>query len=242
MATKTKELYFDNKKLWIDTLILILWIFLTTIFFIKHDLSETLYSFAKKHEYLQLDELVTVLAISSIYMLFFMLKRFIELQKIIKTSNTDPLIGITNRRKGMEYIVNEIDNLKTLNYNSSLIMYDIDNFKNINDVYGHDVGDYVLTEITSIVEKEIRNADVPIRWGGEEFIIICPNTDLVNASILAERCRSSIERFVFKNDIKITASFGVIELIKNEEFKKQIIRVDNFLYKSKKSGKNQISF
>lgn len=232
----------DNKKLWIDSLILIILILLTTIFFVKYDLYELIYNFTRANEHLELDEIITILAISSIYMLFFMVRRFIELQKVIKSANTDPLIGITNRRKGTEFITNEIDHLTTSSYKSSLIMYDIDDFKKVNDMHGHDVGDYILREVTTVVEKETRAQDVAIRWGGEEFIIICPNTNLESASKLAERFRLHIQNHIFEKGIKITASFGVIELHKNENFRKQIIRVDEFLYKSKKNGKNQISF
>ena len=162
--------------------------------------------------------------------------------KILKHANTDPLIGITNRRKGLEYITDEIDNLKYSNQKASLIMYDIDNFKKINDLYGHHTGDYVLKELTTIIEKETRAEDLTIRWGGEEFMVICPNTNLLDAINLAQRFRYCIENNIFENEIRITASFGVIELNKDEEFSKQIIRVDKLLYKSKTEGKNKVSF
>lgn len=242
MKTKTKALYFNNRNLWIDTFILILMIFVTSLVLIEFKLFKKINDFILRNENLFLYELITILAISSIYMLLFMLKRFIELQKIIEDANTDPLIGITNRRKGSEYIANEIVCLRNINYQSSLIMYDIDNFKQINDEYGHEVGDLVLRQITSTVEKVIRNSDINVRWGGEEFIVICPNTNLSDALILAERFRKSIEKSIFITDIKITASFGVVEIKKAEDFKELINRVDKLLYKSKKEGKNRISF
>ncbi len=239
MYKKVKILFIENKKLWIDTFILILLISLTFILFFKYKFSYNISDFIKDND---LGVLVATLAISSILMLVFMLKRFIELQKILKYANTDPLIGITNRRKGLEYITNEIDELKDSNHKSSLIMYDIDDFKKINDIYGHDIGDYILKELSTIIEKASRLEDLIIRWGGEEFMIICPNTNLESAVTLSQRFRLCVEEHIFEKGIKITASFGVIELNKNEEFSNQIIKVDKLLYKSKKEGKNRISF
>ena len=239
MYKKSKIFYVDNRKLLVDTMILISLIMFTFLFFINYDLSNTISDFIRKNN---LYVLVTTLAISSVFMSIFMLKRFVELQKIMRHANTDPLIGITNRRKGLEYITNEMDDLKNSNYKSSLIMYDIDDFKKINDIYGHHIGDYILKELTIIIEKEARSEDLTIRWGGEEFLIICSNTTLQDAIKLAQRFRLCIEKNIFEKKIKITASFGVIELNKNDEFSKQIIRVDKLLYKSKKEGKNRISF
>lgn len=239
MYKKVKTFYFNNRELWLDTVILITSIFFTFIFLLKYNLSYNISNLIRENN---LDVLVITLAASSILMLVFMLKRFIEFQKIMKYANTDPLIGITNRRKGLEYISNEIDDLKSYNYKSSLIMYDIDDFKKINDIYGHNIGDYVLKELTSIIEKESRNEDITIRWGGEEFIVICSNTNLEKAVKLAKRFKICVENTIFEKGIKITASFGVIELNKNEEFSNQIKKVDELLYKSKKEGKNRISF
>ena len=239
MYKKAKSFYFENKKLWVDTLILISLITLTFILFLKYEVSNTVSNFIRDNN---LDVFVATLAISSILMLIFMIKRFIELQKIIKFANTDPLIGIINRRKGLEYITNEINGLKNSDHSSSLIMYDIDDFKKINDIYGHDVGDYILKELSTIIENHTRFEDMIIRWGGEEFMVICPNTNLENAIKLTQRFKKCVEDNIFEKKIRITASFGVIELNKNEEFSKQIIKVDKLLYKSKKEGKNRISF
>lgn len=241
LRIKSKSIYFDNKKILVDTSILISLIILTALILIKYDLSSVIYEFARKNEYLKLDVIILLFAFSSIYMLFYMLKRFLELKELLQNANTDPLIGIINRRRGSKYIVDEIDLINTENYTSSLIMYDIDDFKKINDFHGHDIGDYVLKKVSKIVDNEKRNNDISIRWGGEEFIVICPSTNLEDAHKLAERFRVAIQSNLFNKKIKITASFGVIELHKNEDFKKQIIRVDKNLYESKKNGKNQIT-
>lgn len=237
----TKSEYFDNKKVLKDTFSLILAIIITAIILFQFDVSEIIHTFIKKNEEFELDKIILLFAITSIYMFLYMLKRFYELKELTQNANTDPLLGILNRRRGSKHISEEIEHINTTNHKSSLIMYDIDDFKHVNDSYGHDSGDYVLKEISNIIEKETRLDDISIRWGGEEFIVICPNTSLEEASKLAERFRVSIELHSFNNNIKITASFGVIELHKNEDFRKQIIRVDNNLYTSKKKGKNQVT-
>ncbi|MFT5659532.1 MAG: diguanylate cyclase (GGDEF)-like protein [Sulfurimonas sp.] len=204
------------------------------------DLTEVFYQFSREQEEYDLDEIILTLAISSIYLSIFILRRFMELKAALIKANTDPLIGIFNRRKGSEYIVEVIGNLKYKNTNASIIMFDIDDFKKVNDNHGHDIGDYVLKKTIAILENIIRDGDILIRWGGEEFIALCPNTDLAGSSLLAERFRKSIEEYDFDKVRKVTASFGVIELNASNNLREQIVKVDGNLYKSKHNGKNQV--
>ncbi len=120
-------------------------------------------------------------------------------------------------------------------------MFDIDDFKKVNDSYGHDTGDYVLKQIASITKEISRNADVFIRWGGEEFIILCPQTDVKDAYSFADRLRKSIEEYKFKDVEKVTASFGVSAIDSTESLRLLIDRVDSALYKSKENGKNMVT-
>ncbi|WP_057832441.1 GGDEF domain-containing protein [Colwellia sp. TT2012] len=242
MLKRNKNIYyFSNKKLFIDLIVLVLFILFTATALIYLDAAERIYSFTRQHEELELDELILLLAISSIYMFLFILKRFMDLKELILKACTDPLLGLINRASGLEYIINEIKILKSSTSKSSLIMYDIDHFKKVNDTYGHDVGDYILKAVTNIVIRESRSSDISVRWGGEEFIVICPNTNLKNAVLLAERFRASIENYVFENHIKVTASFGVIELNKHEQSQEQLIKVDEYVYQSKANGRNQVT-
>ena len=127
----------------------------------------------------------------------------------------------------------------------SLIMMDIDNFKKVNDTYGHLAGDVVLKEIAATIQKTIRHVDVPARYGGEEFTIILPETALLNAAIIAERLRQRISEIEVKvNDevtIKPTVSIGIAEFPNASDDIKQLIDcADKALYASKESGKNCI--
>ncbi len=120
-------------------------------------------------------------------------------------------------------------------------MLDIDFFKKINDNYGHNIGDYVLLEFAQLIGSHLRNADVFGRWGGEEFIIICPYTNAASALALAERLCKVTGNFNIKGVGSITFSAGISQLRNNEKPKEMIIRADNSLYHSKKNGRNRVS-
>jgi len=119
-------------------------------------------------------------------------------------------------------------------------MFDIDNFKNINDTYGHITGDHILQQITHIVKNLIRKADVFARWGGEEFLILCIETNINDAEILAEKLRQSIETASFIKVPQITSSFGVTDYRKQEDIDAFINRVDSAMYQAKDEGKNRV--
>jgi diguanylate cyclase (GGDEF)-like protein len=119
-------------------------------------------------------------------------------------------------------------------------MFDIDRFKEVNDTYGHTVGDYVLRTLTQIVKANLRETDYLVRWGGEEFIIIAPDTDLKKAKILAERNRKASEKYKYDHAGTITVSFGVTQFIKDDNEDTVIKRVDDALYEAKRKGRNRV--
>ena len=133
--------------------------------------------------------------------------------------------------------------LKAKRYNTplSIIYFDIDHFKQINDTYGHKKGDFILKEVSKIILQNIRKTDIFGRWGGEEFIIILPFTDLENALILAEKLRKKIEEHDF-DGINITISFGVTELKIDDNADTLINRADEALYKAKNKGRNRVCY
>ncbi|MDO9265599.1 MAG: diguanylate cyclase [Sulfurimonas sp.] len=157
-----------------------------------------------------------------------------------KMATTDNLTGIYNRHKFEEMFEIEID--RVLRYESplSMIMVDIDYFKRVNDTFGHDVGDYVIKNIVDVVKKKIRNIDIFVRWGGEEFIILCPETDSLSAAILAEKLRSAIEKTTLDKVGNITCSFGVTSYVKKDSKNSFIKRLDSALYRAKDEGRNVV--
>lgn len=152
----------------------------------------------------------------------------------------DQLTGIYNRRKIDEVLMKEKAQAETRDHHLAVIMVDIDMFKLVNDQYGHLVGDQVLTEVTSILSQGIRSIDVLGRWGGEEFIIICTDTDLKGAVVLAEKLRQMIANHEFQMVGKKTCSFGVAQLRNHETIDSLLIRSDQALYRAKDQGRNRV--
>ncbi len=156
----------------------------------------------------------------------------------LKQANTDVLTGLFNRRKGREIIEEEV--MRSTRYDGplSLIIFDLDYFKGINDTYGHLVGDEVLKEVSTVAGKLIRNIDSLIRWGGEAFVVVCPGTDSDGAGQLAERIRQGIAKNEQTDSPKVTASFSVGQLQRSDDFFTLINAVDKNLYLAKKGGRN----
>ncbi len=156
-------------------------------------------------------------------------------------SMIDPLTELFNRRKIDRMIESEVKRIKTKGC-FSLILIDIDNFKNINDTYGHDVGDIVLKHFARILKTSVRNEDIAGRWGGEEFLVVCPDISKEKAEKFAERIRDTIENENFEKVLKVTASFGVAEYHReNIDNTPLIKRLDKALYDSKRDGKNRVT-
>ena len=160
--------------------------------------------------------------------------------ELARLATTDALTGIFNRRKMDELLGMEIN--KAMRYKShlSFIMFDIDHFKMVNDAYGHNVGDSVLRTLVEIVKRNLRNTDYFCRWGGEEFLILSPETDLENATALAERLRIATEKHSFEGVNRITISLGVTQFSKKDGVDSFLMRVDDALYIAKNRGRNRV--
>ncbi len=165
-------------------------------------------------------------------------------KELIKLSNIDPLTGAFNRRYLYTVVQKIIYLAKREKKNLCIAMIDIDDFKDINDTFGHDIGDKVLIATVDEINYNIRQSDVLVRFGGEEFIIVFPSTDLKNALFVSEKIRKAIENYTLIKKVKFTISIGVSEfdIIKDDDIEKSIKRADIALYKAKKSGKNKILF
>lgn len=148
----------------------------------------------------------------------------------------DALTGIFNRR-GFEEKTKNIN----LSFNYTVAILDIDKFKDVNDTFGHDVGDTILKELSTIVSKKIRQDDIFARWGGEEFILLLRTKDLAIAENIADKLRADIEKADFSVVKHITVSFGISNFKnKNQTFEEVFKNADNALYKAKESGRNRV--
>jgi len=163
-------------------------------------------------------------------------------QSIENLSNRDSLTALFNRRYIEQCIMKQKDTNTEKGGSFSLILMDIDHFKTINDSHGHDIGDQVLVEVAHILAEASLQNSIVSRWGGEEFLLYCPNTVQSQAKQLAEHIRMAIMSHDFGNGIQITSSFGVAEYsTENSTDIVQLIRmVDKVLYKAKHSGRNRV--
>lgn len=157
-----------------------------------------------------------------------------------KISHTDQLTKILNRRRLDEILLREAYEANRYETKLSIIIIDIDHFKNINDTHGHPIGDKILKQFSSTIDQYLRTSDYFGRWGGEEFLVISTNTDLKGATMMAEKLRDIIRRESYALDIKLTASFGVGEIQRNENVHNLISRTDEALYKAKNRGRDRI--
>lgn len=161
-------------------------------------------------------------------------------KELINLASVDPLTNLYNRRHFEETVKQEILRTKRYDHKLSMILFDLDHFKQINDQFGHIVGDEILHVITSIASECIRSTDTLARWGGEEFSILLPETPIQGAFQVAEKIRLQIAEYTHPMVPKISASFGISEFQMTESYIEWFERVDRNLYLAKDNGRNQV--
>lgn len=161
-------------------------------------------------------------------------------QQLESLSVTDRLTGLFNRRKLDEVLSRECERAQRTHLPLTVILADIDQFKNVNDGHGHLVGDQLLGDIATILLRSVRKVDTVGRWGGEEFMILCPDTDLPGACALAESIRAVVESNDFPIVGRKTSSFGVAEYQPGEGPEATVKRADIALYRAKATGRNRV--
>ncbi len=161
--------------------------------------------------------------------------------KIAEMSSIDSLTKLYNRQYLFIKIDEELKRYKRYNTTFSILLIDLDDFKRINDTYGHQKGDLVLSQLSGLLSKSLRDLDMCARYGGEEFMIVLPHTDCNQAKEIAERIRTSVEKY-FSTDLNLTISVGMSNCPDSAVNRKNIIkRADEALYESKRKGKNRIT-
>lgn len=173
--------------------------------------------------------------------LFNMSQKVADTQNALELlSSTDQLTSLSNRRKLEECLEQKLKE-STRGSSFSIIMIDIDRFKTINDTYGHEIGDHVLIHAARLMHESIRTSDILGRWGGEEFLLILPQTSLEGALVMAEQMRSKIYHFIFEQyPQRVTMSFGVSTHHVGDTPNSILRRADNALYRAKNSGRNRV--
>ena len=185
---------------------------------------------------------VSKIAFSTEYLLLFhnITKIVGETNKVIKLAEHDALTGIYNRVKLNTLFPDFIYNANRYDKDFAVILFDIDHFKNINDTYGHNVGDSVLIELTYMIKNLLRDNDIFVRWGGEEFIIVLQVASISDASKLASRLRKNLEEHPFLHVGRVTCSFGVTEFRDGDTQMILLERADEALYEAKDNGRNRV--
>lgn len=166
-----------------------------------------------------------------------------ENRSLQKEANTDELTGLYNKRYFLKRIADEHDRMKRYGVRCSLVFMDLDHFKQINDAYSHPAGDYVLHTVSEIFKKNARNSDILARFGGEEFVIITPNTNAVEAAYLANKLRTAVQNHIFrykKEKFNITISAGVSSFSPTRTVRQTMERADSALYEAKHRGRNRV--
>jgi len=163
-----------------------------------------------------------------------------QVKKSEMDANTDVLTSLYNRRKIEQELIREIARAKRYSSPLSLALLDADFFKKINDEFGHSRGDSVLKQLADIISAQIRESDIAARWGGEEFMLILPETNLVQAEVIAEKLRLAIMQATIDDTIQLTCSIGVTEFQLKDSRDDLFQRLDRALYQAKEKGRNQV--
>jgi diguanylate cyclase (GGDEF)-like protein len=164
-----------------------------------------------------------------------------------RLSQTDDLTKLHNARFLRQCITNEIRKARRLGQNVSALFLDIDNFKKVNDVHGHLVGSHILLEMAGVLRTSVRTTDVVTRYGGDEFVVVLPDTNLENAAVIADRIREKLTTHIFTGgrglNMKVTASFGVAVFPEHASSPQQLMAAaDAAMYEAKAAQKDCIRF
>jgi diguanylate cyclase (GGDEF)-like protein/hemerythrin-like metal-binding protein len=162
-------------------------------------------------------------------------------ERIEKLAMTDELTGLYNRQYLTSIIYRTINHADRQSHDISFLLLDLDHFKRVNDSYGHPIGDSVLKSVAELIRESLRESDLPVRMGGEEFVILLLETDIEQAMTIAERIRASIEEYDFEVAGKLTVSIGVSRRYRGESFEHWYSRTDIALYDAKEQGRNRIA-
>ncbi|MFT5598214.1 MAG: diguanylate cyclase (GGDEF)-like protein [Gammaproteobacteria bacterium] len=176
--------------------------------------------------------------------LIYPVKHAVMYQVALKSAYSDPLTGLNNRTSMEKYLPREIDLAKRHQQSMAVLVMDLDGFKQINDSYGHYIGDQVLREVGKVILSAVRNTDLVYRYGGDEFVGGLVQTNLEGAMHVSERIRSGVERLSMLTDLpvdELKISIGLTMVQYTDSFNHVFTRADKALYSAKLSGKNQIA-
>ncbi len=232
----------ENRQATIDLIVLMIMTGGCYSIFAITNVTEMFYQYTRTHEGIQLDDvLFTLGTVFSLGLAIFALRRWKESDKRLALSNTDSLTGLYNRRKGWDVFEAEMARAKRYQRPLSMILFDIDKFKSINDTQGHLAGDKVLKTIARFIQEKLRSTDFFVRWGGDEFVIIAPEIDHKGIRHEAERLRAEVERYFVQGAVGQTISLGITQMRDADSVEAFLLRADKRLYEAKAKGGNRVA-
>jgi diguanylate cyclase (GGDEF)-like protein len=164
----------------------------------------------------------------------------LEARDLANQAHTDPLTGALNRQGLREVLMRRLHAAGHVDEEMAVVFMDLDHFKRINDEYGHDAGDEVLRRFAAVIRGEVRSSDKLVRWGGEEFLLLCPETDVPHAVAMLDKLRAALAHQDWPHALHVTSSFGVTSLKPDEDIGAAIKRADGALYLAKANGRNRV--
>ena len=183
---------------------------------------------------------ITLCAVFAYYFHRYQYGEYVAKSELQNIYSTDRLTKVGNRIKLEEEADRWMEFCSRHNLELSLVLIDIDNLKQINDEYGHLIGDHVLFDTAQVMCAQLRKNDVCARWGGDEFVLLLPYTGVEKARALSERIRKTVSEHLFRTHIKITCSFGIAGIKKGCSLEQLIEQADHTMYLAKKEGKNSV--
>lgn len=169
-------------------------------------------------------------------------REFVAKTELERLSSTDFLTDTANRSKMVSEAENWMSICREHNSPLALIFIDVDDLKIINDVNGHSTGDSVLSDLAKLIQRELHSSDILARWGGDEFVVLLPNISLDEAISFSERVETDIKRTAFSHKIRVTCSFGIVEMRQDSTFETLLCEADKLMYDGKIRGKDSISY
>ena len=164
----------------------------------------------------------------------------LEARDLANQAHTDPLTGALNRQGLREVLMKRLHVAGHVDEEMAVVFMDLDHFKRINDEYGHDAGDEVLRRFAALIRREVRSSDKLVRWGGEEFLLLCPETGVAHAMTMLDKLCAALATQDWPHGLRVTSSFGVTSLKPEEDIGAAIKRADGALYLAKANGRNRV--
>ena len=169
-------------------------------------------------------------------------KEFMTRTSLQETSSKDYLTNAATRARLEEEAYRWMNFCRRQSLPLCLVFVDVDNLKNINDCYGHAMGDVALKQIAALMQAQLRNSDTIARWGGDEFVLLLPNVTLQNAVLLLDRVKSAISKLSLNGTIAVSCSFGVVQMRPESTYQEMLSQADTMMYRSKQNGKGRITY